>query len=136
MRALVDEVVEQGKTDPFCLKIREGEATGFSTPLDVGTVVLSPIFLDGAGREDEIQWVVRDPDALPKHKPFGGTLPSLQRLNALLRANAKVFWSTDLVTTSAGAVSFIRDTARRAARRAAQRSRHLHPSPAHASAAG
>ena len=72
MRALVDEVVEQGKTDPFCLKIREGEATGFSTPLDVGTVVLSPIFLDGAGREDEIQWFVRDPDALPKHKPFGG----------------------------------------------------------------
>lgn len=45
----MDEVVEQGKTDLYCLKVREDQPTGFSTVLDFGTVVESPEFLDGAG---------------------------------------------------------------------------------------
>lgn len=69
MRSLVDKVVEQGKLDPFCLKIPEGQDTGYSTPLDLGVVVMSPPFLDGVSA------------ALPCTFPFQQVLYSHTLLN-------------------------------------------------------
>eukprot|EP01052_Picozoa_sp_SAG31_P035409 SAG31_NODE_4269_length_3392_cov_1.946250_1_plen_330_part_00 len=80
MRDLIDEVVEQAKADPFCLKIREGQPTGYSTVLEFGTVVLSPEFLDGAGRADIIQWMVMDPAKLKMHKPFNGDFATFAKI--------------------------------------------------------
>ena len=63
MRDLIDLAQAEAARDYNIFRTPDGQAE-YSTPLDFGTVVLSPEMMDGAGRPDRIQWCVKDQAAL------------------------------------------------------------------------
>ena len=63
MRDLIDLAQTEAARDYNIFRTPDGQAES-STPLDFGTVVLSPEMMDGAGRPDRIQWCVENEGAL------------------------------------------------------------------------
>ena len=59
MRDLVDLSKSEGAKDHNVFRTEEGEKEQY-TPLDFGTIVISPLLKDGAGREFSCQWCVMD----------------------------------------------------------------------------
>ncbi len=63
MRDLIDLVEIEAARDYNVFRTAEGDVGNYS-PLDFGLSVMSPEFPDGAGRVHDVQWCVRDLDAL------------------------------------------------------------------------
>jgi aminoglycoside 3-N-acetyltransferase len=59
MRDLVDLAQVEAEKDYNIFRTPEGQSD-YNTPLDFGTVVLSPEMLDGAGRPNQYSWCVLD----------------------------------------------------------------------------
>ena len=63
MRDLIDLAQIEAEKDYNVFRTEEGETEAF-TPLDFGTIVLSPEMLDSAGRPNRYQWSVVNPSRL------------------------------------------------------------------------
>jgi len=63
MRDLVDLAQVEAAKDVNVFRTEEGR-TDYFTPLDFGTIVVSPVMRDGAGRQVTYQWCVMDPTKL------------------------------------------------------------------------
>ena len=63
LRDLIDLSLTEAEKDYFVFRTPEGQSDYF-TPLDTGTIVLSPEHNDEAGRPERVQWCVKDESKL------------------------------------------------------------------------
>ena len=59
MRNLIDLAQSEAENDYNIFRTADGQAGNF-TELDFGQCVMSPVFPDGAGRPNSVQWCVKD----------------------------------------------------------------------------